>query len=216
MTQIVVFEDIGLEDYHTTHQRQLQYWHQIVQKERGEVVIICSHPSVVTLGRKSTIQDVQNWPGKVVSIERGGQATYHGPGQVIIYPILDLRERNYNVGGLIRGLERSLKKTLCEYYSVASLEFSEKNPTGVWISFRGQERKIASIGIAVKRWVSFHGMAINLDYDPMAFKGINPCGFSQEVMISLEEVLERKISRAEFIENYKKELIEELGRKENE
>lgn len=117
-------------------------------------------------------------------IERGGDLTYHGPGQLVVYPIVKLSD--HDLGGFLRTLENVLIQTLSQVlephgHTVRRIQDS----TGVWVD----DRKIASIGIAVKRWVTFHGLALNLTTDLKAFSMIQPCGFSPEVMTSLEALM---------------------------
>lgn len=110
--------------------------------------------------------------------ERGGDLTYHGPGQLVIYPLLATRD----VAGTLRGVERAL----IAWLSSLGLEArAHKNATGVWVG----DKKIGSIGIAVKKWVTYHGAAINITADLRPFHLISPCGFSPDVMTKLDELL---------------------------
>ena len=168
-----------------------------------ETLIVCSHPSVVTLGKKSTPEDIQGWRGEVHKIERGGKATYHGPGQVIIYPIIDLKKRGQNIAGFLESLEAAMITTLAEFRIKGKGNHERGKPdyTGVWVlDSNNTPRKIASIGVAIKRWITYHGLAFNLFEDEIAFEGISPCGFKTETMISLQSLLKGKkvIKRAEF------------------
>jgi lipoyl(octanoyl) transferase len=156
----------------------------------------CSHPPVVTLGRGTQEGDLTDWTGDVVEVQRGGRATYHGPSQIVAYPILNLSTRKRDLHQFMRNIELAIIETL-KFYGVQS-GISEGN-TGVWIG----NKKIASIGIAVKKWVSYHGVAINIDHDSNAFTGLKPCGFTTETMISLEELTNTKINHQEFIEKFK-------------
>jgi lipoate-protein ligase B len=156
----------------------------------SEKIVVCSHPPVVTLGRGTKKEDVFGWKGDIFEVQRGGRATYHGPGQLVAYPILDLNLRGRDLHRYFRLLEGSIVGALKEF----GLESEgRESATGVWIG----DRKIASLGIAVKKWVSYHGLAINLEKDPMAFQGINPCGFSTSTMVSLRE-LRPEYDRGQF------------------
>jgi lipoate-protein ligase B len=163
---------------------------------------------VITLGRGSQ-RDIQNGNQSsgvvnsksetpVFEVERGGYATYHGPGQLVIYPIVKiLNTKNQNpffngVHGLIRSLETIVSMYLFQKYNLKAGPVSEK--TGVWIE---SQRKIASIGISAKRWVSYHGCAINLDTGPDVWMTINPCGFESSVMTDILRESGRKVSFAE-------------------
>jgi lipoyl(octanoyl) transferase len=192
------FESWGEIPYFQSTQKQLELVSKRLSDELEDTLIFCSHPSVVTLGRASKKEDVINWTGECVESSRGGKATYHGPGQVVVYPIIKLK--NKDIMGYLELLE-SVTVAVLKSFGLTSQKSREKNittpnliPTGVWI----ENKKIASIGIAVKRWVTYHGIAINLYNDPNAFKGINPCGFDSNIMTSVEEQLKLKVDREEF------------------
>ncbi|MGE3975563.1 MAG: lipoyl(octanoyl) transferase LipB [Bdellovibrionales bacterium] len=186
-------EDWGLVDYGEAEQRQLHYVQQVQDGLRKDTLVFCTHPPVVTLGRASKKEeDLIGWNGDVHEVQRGGRATYHGPSQMIAYPILDLKKRGSDLHKYLRNLENVLISCLSMYGVQA--EGGREDATGVWIG----SKKIASIGIGVKKWVSFHGIAMNLHHDPKAFQGINPCGFSTAQMTNLEDLLGQKISHKNF------------------
>ncbi len=201
------FEDWGLIDYKAAQEKQLQLVEKVKKSEIDETVIFCSHPPVVTLGRASKPSDILSWTGGVVNVQRGGRATYHGPGQLIIYPILNLKNatkfKDQDVGAYLRFLERviinTLQKVGIESYQKEEEIFDEDGKkllmTGVWV----KDYKVASIGIALKNWVSFHGMAMNVHKDPLAFQGISPCGFKASPMKSLEEIFHKTPDRSELV-----------------
>ncbi|MCY4644707.1 MAG: lipoyl(octanoyl) transferase LipB [Bacteriovoracales bacterium] len=181
--------------YSKAHERQKRYVGEIAAGHRIETVVLCSHPPVVTLGKQSTDEDLAGWSGETHSVERGGKATYHGPGQIVCYPMIKLDNRGCGIGEYLAALERAVIETLA-HYGVKSFGNKErKNPalTGVWEERSG--KKLASIGVAVKRWVTSHGLALNLDLDPLAFQGIRPCGYEANAMTSLEAVIQKKIDR---------------------
>ena len=183
---------------------------EIGRQNRPETIVLCSHPPVVTLGRKSTQGDITDWQGEVYPVERGGRATYHGPGQMLCYPLLDLKTRRQKLGELITALERAVMTTLSHYGLASTGNAVRGNPklTGVWEKTTG--KKVASIGIASKNWITYHGVAINLYRDPLAFQGINPCGYSPDTMTSLEDLLKQKVSRKEFETLFVESLLEYL------
>ncbi|WP_127714207.1 lipoyl(octanoyl) transferase LipB [Halobacteriovorax sp. HLS] len=196
--------NLGLIDYKEALDIQLNYLEEVLIGTRDEVLLICHHPSVVTLGKKSSMSDLTGWKGKTYEISRGGKATYHGPGQVVIYPILNLEKRMNDIYAYLRNLELAMVKTL-EEFGVKEAKGDPDN-TGVWI----RDHKIASIGIAIKRWITYHGLAINIFYDKDAFKGINPCGLNVKVMTSLEEILGHKVERFTFEKQLSSNLLELL------
>ena len=201
----VQFENWGCIHYEKAHQRQEQYVREILAENRNEVILFCSHHPVVTLGKNTLKSEILSWSGSVYQTRRGGKATYHGPGQVICYPLLNLKWRQYNLGGLLNALETAVVETLKSYSLKGSINLSRGNcqKTGVWI----KGKKIASLGLALKKWVSYHGLAVNFFEDPLAFRGINPCGESPETMISLEKILDIKPDRVYFENQLYKNLL---------
>lgn len=195
-------EDWGLIPYKEALARQLEKVESVVAGAE-DTLIFCSHPPVVTLGRGSKPEDITSWQGETHEISRGGRATYHGPGQIVVYPIINLNIDRKKIStrdlhSYLRALEESIVLALKEFglaAEVRSVKLSENEPslTGVWVkdSF-GIDKKIASIGIAVKKWVTYHGAALNLYTDAQAFSGIRPCGFTAETMTSIEYLLKEQ------------------------
>ncbi len=190
-------EDWGLTPYKLALELQLERVEKVADDSDEEMIVFCSHPSVVTTGRGTRVGDVTDWTGEVIEVQRGGRATYHGPHQLVIYPIIDLKRRGRNVEGYLRALETAMIETLGALGLQASrapdstidpsdsAQDNERLYTGVWVD----SKKVASIGIAVKKWVTYHGLALNLSSDPIAFSGINPCGFSRADMGNLKDLL---------------------------
>jgi lipoyl(octanoyl) transferase len=149
---------------------------------RGEEsVILLEHEPVYTIGRlldKSSLRVVDQLPYPVFETNRGGQATYHGPGQLVGYPILDLRARGRNLHRYLRKLEDLLIDLLKEFEIKGS---KVEGKTGVWV----QERKIASIGVGIRKWVTMHGFALNVASDLSGFQSITPCGLPGVRMTSI-------------------------------
>jgi lipoyl(octanoyl) transferase len=156
----------------------------VARRKRGEIpdqLLIVEHPHVVTMGRSGHDENMLAAPELLERAgiafhrtDRGGDVTYHGPGQVIGYPILDLREWKRDVVAYVRGLEQVLIGALAEFGIEAG---REKGATGVWTS-RG---KIAAIGVHISRWVTSHGFALNVDTDLSYFQYIVPCGLTRPV-----------------------------------
>jgi lipoyl(octanoyl) transferase len=203
-------EDWGLISYTAAFEKQKQYVEELVRGERGETIVFCHHPPVVTLGRGTKPGDVFAWKGETVEVNRGGRATYHGPNQVVMYPLVDLggntpnyiSKKEKSLHGYMRILEDSAIQTIREYEVEAEGHTMQKQvgedeateATGVWVG----KQKLASIGIAVKKWVTHHGIAINLFKDEEAFQGINPCGFTTKTMVSLQELTKKRVKRETF------------------
>jgi lipoate-protein ligase B len=155
----------------------------VAARQRDEIadtLVLVEHPEVITLGRRQSAQANVIAPGgiPVFEIERGGDVTYHGPGQLVGYPIFKLDDSERDLHAYLRNLEEVLIGVCAD----VGLE-AQRNPgwTGVWIG----ARKVASLGIAVRKWVTMHGFALNVATDLSRFMTINPCGLDAAVMTSL-------------------------------
>jgi lipoyl(octanoyl) transferase len=158
-----------------------------------ETLFLLEHEPVYTIGRrldKSSLGNVAYLPHPVFEINRGGQATYHGPGQLVGYPILDLKKRGKDLHVYLRALEMAVIR-LVESFGIEA-GFCE-GKTGVWV----ENRKIASIGIGVRRWITMHGFALNVSSDLTGFLSITPCGLAGVRMTSLSLELGREVSLEE-------------------
>jgi len=190
-------EDLGLRPYAEVLELQRDLRRQRIEGELTEdVLLLVEHPPVITLGRgtrPSTLPiaaaELERRGVEVFEVERGGDVTYHGPGQLVGYPILDLREHRQDLHWYLRSLEDVLIQALGHLGIEA-----DRNPglTGVWTA----GRKIASIGIHVKQWVTLHGFALNVTTDLDPFDLIVPCGIRQVVMTSVAAELLRADSEA--------------------
>ena len=155
---------------------------KIAERESDDELLLLEHEPVYTIGRnpdQSSLRGATHLPHPLVQINRGGQATYHGPGQLVGYPILDLKPRGQDLHRYLRALEDFLIETLAEF-RVAGVR--REGLTGVWVG----EKKIASIGVGVRRWISMHGFALNVCGDLAPFGAITPCGIADVEMTSLE------------------------------
>ncbi|MEA3186539.1 MAG: lipoyl(octanoyl) transferase [Chthoniobacter sp.] len=150
--------------------------------QNRDVLLLLEHDPVYTIGRtpdQSSLRDPSQLPHPIVQTNRGGQATFHGPGQLIGYPILDLRERGEDLHRYLRTLENILIET-CRVFGVAA--HRREKLTGVWV----EDRKIASIGVGIRNWITMHGFALNVCGDLSPFSAITPCGIAGVQMTSLE------------------------------
>jgi lipoyl(octanoyl) transferase len=146
-------------------------------------VILVEHDHVLTLGRSSHLENVLVKDLPVFEIERGGDVTYHGPGQLVVYPILSLQELGLGVRQYVELLEAVIVDALTPFGIAARGELGKL--TGVWVG----ANKIASIGIATSHWVTYHGFALNVNTDLSYFGKINPCGFESSIMTSISKEL---------------------------
>jgi lipoate-protein ligase B len=158
-----------------------------------DTLILVEHPPVVTVGVEGDDGSAAAAGLPVVSVERGGKATYHGPGQLVGYPVVDLSARGRDVRRFVHDVEELVVRSLAPFGVSAGHVHGRR---GVWVD--GQ-RKIGSIGIAVDHWVTFHGFALNVDPDLSAFERFHPCGFEGSVMTSLARELGRPVPVSEVI-----------------
>ncbi len=176
-----------------------------------ERLLLLEHAPVFTIGRtpdRSSIFDPARLRAPLFTIGRGGQATYHGPGQLVGYPILDLNLRGRDLHLHLRTLEELLILTLGETGLAGA---RRQGFTGVWI----EDRKIASIGVGVRRWASFHGFALNVTREALPpFSDITPCGLAEVQMTSLESEMQRSWTVQEFSEVVAESFREHLNRLE--
>ena len=196
--------DLGRAGYGEVRDRQLALVGERQRGERRDALVLVEHPHVITVGRtRGALANIlRAGDVEVVEVERGGDVTYHGPGQIVAYPILQLALGERDLHRFLRNLEEAMIRTLARWEIAASREAGK---TGVWVG--GGERKIASIGIACRKWVTFHGLALNVSTDLAYFARIQPCGFDAAVMTSME----RELGRAIALADVQAALVEELG-----
>ena len=183
--------DLGLVDFPRSYEFQKHVFNKVRSGSIQSALIVCRHRPVITLGRSADKFNIINTSGiPVYPIERGGDVTYHGPGQITIYPIFNLALFKKDLHWFLRELEQAA----IDFLAVFGAKGERKDGlTGVWVD----EEKIASIGIAVRNWISFHGISINIkDDDLSGFRQIRPCGMDIE-MTSLETVLGREVDMEE-------------------
>jgi len=185
--------DLGRIEYQAALEIQNRHVEDLISGSGGEVLLLLEHEPVYTIGRtrdQSSLRD--NLPHPVVETNRGGLATFHGPGQLVGYPILDLNKRGRDLHGYLRFLEEFLIR-LCSQYGVQASR--RDGLTGVWAG----EKKIASLGVGVRKWVAMHGFALNvLESSLPAFNMITPCGIAGVEMTCLEDESGKRISMEEI------------------
>jgi len=174
--------DLATRDYWAVWQLQRKLVQLRVSQVVPDTLILVEHPHVFTVGKAVPGEVPAQIDGvPVFRIERGGKWTYHGPGQLVGYPILDLRERERDIHAFLRNIEETLILTIKTF----GLTGGRGEQTGVWVG----NKKIASIGAAIRNWTSFHGFALNVNTDLNYFYKINPCGFSGSTMTSMKALL---------------------------
>ena len=198
--------DLGLISYFEAYTLQKEAVEKILQGN-PEVLFLCEHPPVITLGRLAkeenllfTKEEIKRRAIEVVSIDRGGDVTLHAPGQIVAYPIFNLSRHGKDLHLFLHKLEQVAIDLLGDFGIVAN---RISGRTGVWVG----DKKIASIGIGVRKWVSFHGLALNVNTDLKLFSAIKPCGLDA-VMTSMAELQRQTIKMGQV----KKRLIDCFGR----
>lgn len=207
----LVFSEVEFDKAHQL-QKALVDW--IYQNDFPGVLLLLEHPPVITLGKSASLANllveeaVLTQAGiKLRPVERGGDVTYHGPGQIVGYPLFNLQFWKKDVHLFLRALEEALIVFLGRY-QVQAVRYPPF--TGVWVKNRASLEKIAAIGVAVKRWVTYHGFALNIAPDLGHFRYIIPCGIKDKEVTSLEKVLGRTFSFSER-ELMKEEIARDLG-----
>lgn len=208
MSYSVVYKDIGLKDYKETWDYQVDIFNKLLDNKKqsanvgnnvGNILpgtlIFVEHPHVYTLGKNGSLNNllldsIQLRAKEVLyyRIDRGGDITYHGPGQIVGYPIFDLEVLKVGLKEYIYKLEEAIIRTVGEYGITAS---RLDGGTGVWLDpeIAGKTRKICAIGVKASRYITMHGFAFNVNTDLSYFNNINPCGFTDKGVTSLEKEL---------------------------
>ena len=192
--------DLGFIDYLEAWDLQKEIFSKRVLGEVEDVLLLLEHPNTYTLGKtahKENLKGTEDYLKEnqisVYDIDRGGDITYHGPGQIVGYPIVDLNNWLKDTHKYLRALEEVIIKTCSEYNLICG---RNSKHTGVWI----EDRKIAAIGIKVSRWITMHGFAFNVNTDLNLFNGIIPCGIQDKSVTSLSKELNKKNSILEVKE----------------
>ncbi|HEY6298727.1 MAG TPA: lipoyl(octanoyl) transferase LipB [Candidatus Binataceae bacterium] len=187
--------ELGVVDYDHALAMQTATLAARIEGRVGDTLLMMEHPHVFTLGRGADEGFIVSNTGDVPirRVSRGGQVTYHGPGQLIGYPILKLEGRDRDVTRYLRGLEAAMIDALAKF----EIEAGRRDAmTGVWVG----ARKIASIGVGIRRWTTWHGFALNVSTDLSYFDSIVPCGIEGCRMTSVCEITNRAVSMREFAE----------------
>ncbi len=234
MQQVKVI-DLGLIDYKQAWDYQEKLFNEIVQQKINNRIssdnkpvpnvhpvaqsttnflLFCEHPHVYTLGKSGdqenlliNEQELKDKNASYYKINRGGDITYHGPGQIVGYPILDLNNFFTDIHKYLRFLEEIVIRVLAEYGLSSG---RSKGETGVWLDVEDplKVRKICAMGVRASRWVTMHGFALNVNTDLNYFGNIIPCGIPDKAVTSLDKELGRKVDEAEVKEKLKKHFAE--------
>ena len=197
----------GVLEYQEAWQLQKSVHERVANNTEANTLILVEHPSVFTAGRRTDLLERPTDGTPVVDVDRGGRITWHGPGQLVGYPIIKLAKRN-EVVGFVRHLEEALIKTIADF-GLVGIQIPGK--TGVWLKDERSERKIAAIGVRVAKGVTMHGFALNVCPDLSFFDRIVPCGMPEAITTSMQQELGCTITIAEVTPVIEKYMLNSLS-----
>jgi lipoyl(octanoyl) transferase len=200
--------ELGVVDYLSAWKLQKQIHQDVVNLQTENTLLLLEHPSVYTAGRRTEILDRPLDETLVIDVDRGGKITWHGPGQLVGYPIVKLKNST-DVVGFVRELETALI-SVCAEFGIKADRYCERS--GVWVRDDKSDRKIAAIGLRVAKGVTMHGFALNVNPDLSAFEKIIPCGISGAKVTSLSAELGSEITINEVLPVIKKHIQPMLDR----
>ena len=185
---------LGLIGYSEAYYLQRELLHQRVNNEITDTLLLLEHPPTITIGKSGKLENVLTSQAQLAKegvslffVDRGGDVTYHGPGQLVAYPIIDLRKQGRDAHKYVRDLEEVIIRTLNDFGINGC---RDKKHAGVWV----RNKEIAAIGLRIIRWVTMHGFALNVNANLEQFSLINPCGFSDRKATSISSLLSQDIS----------------------
>ncbi|HEY56302.1 MAG TPA: lipoyl(octanoyl) transferase LipB [Dehalococcoidia bacterium] len=185
---------LGQVAYREAYRLQTDLLSRRINGDIGDTLLLLEHPPTITVGKSGRVENILVSPAELAEkgiplffVDRGGDVTYHGPGQLVGYPIIDLKNRGKDLHQYVHNLEEAVIRTLGDFGIRGGRDRSHR---GVWV----KRREIAAIGLRVSKWVTVHGFALNIDADLAPFSLINPCGFSDRGATSMAEVLGREIA----------------------
>ena len=200
--------ELGVVDYLSAWKLQKQIHQDVVNLQTENTLLLLEHPSVYTAGRRTEILDRPLDDTPVIDVDRGGKITWHGPGQLVGYPIVKLKNST-DVVGFVRELETALI-SVCAEFGIKADRYCERS--GVWVRDDKSDRKIAAIGLRVAKGVTMHGFALNVNPDLSAYEKIIPCGISGAKVTSLSAELGSEITINEVLPVIKKHIQPMLDR----
>ena len=218
---LVEFEELGTIDFKKAWDYQEKLFQRSLKckannKKAQNYLLFCEHPHVYTLGKsgdkKNLLlnEDLLKHKGATFyKINRGGDITYHGPGQIVVYPIIDLEQFNINIKDYICKIEKAIISTLSEFNITAE---RLEGATGIWLDTNNTKtRKICAIGVRASRYITMHGFAFNVNTDLEYFTYINPCGYIDKAVTSMKKELGKEQNMEEIKKVLLKKMIEEFN-----
>ena len=177
------------------------------QNKSNELIWTLEHPDIYTAGTSYNESDILDKSIKILKTNRGGKITYHGPGQLICYFVIDLKKRKKDIRNFISIIERTIIDTL-QFFNIKT--FSDKENIGIWYKDNEQTKKVAAIGVRISKWIAYHGFSININNNLEKYKAIIPCGIKDKGITNLKQIkdqdyreLEKKLVEV-FISNLNK------------
>ncbi len=183
---------------------------EVIENKSNELIWLLEHPSVFTAGKTYKKDEIIDKKTKIIETSRGGKITWHGPGQLICYFVIDLNNRKKDIRNFVNIIENTIIKTL-KKYQINS--FSDRNNVGIWVKKENKIEKVAAIGIRIKKWVAYHGFSINIDNNLSSYKKIVPCGVKDKGVTNLKLINNqnykniKKLIISNFIKNLKKKVV---------
>ena len=174
---------------------------EIDEKKSGDLIWILEHEEIYTAGTSYKETEILDKSIKIIKTNRGGKITYHGPGQLICYFVIDLKKRNRDIRKFISTIEKTIINTL-KYYNIET--FADKKNIGIWYNYNKRIKKIAAIGVRVSKWIAYHGFSINIKNDLKRYEAIIPCGIEDKGVTNLKEIEDQNYKELgnKLIENF--------------
>ena len=155
------------------------------QNKSNELIWTLEHPDIYTAGTSYTENDILDKSIKILKTNRGGKITYHGPGQLICYFVIDLKKRKKDIRNFITIIEKTIIDTL-QFFNIKT--FSDKENIGIWYKDNEQTKKVAAIGVRISKWIAYHGFSININNNLNKYRAIIPCGIKDKGVTNLKEI----------------------------
>ena len=174
---------------------------EINTKNVDDLIWILQHEDIYTAGKNYNKNEIIDKSIKIINTNRGGKITYHGPGQLICYFVIDLKKRNKDIRKFISLIEKTIIDTL-KFYNIKT--FSDKKNIGIWYKYKSDIMKVAAIGVRVSKWIAYHGFSININNKLDKYKAIVPCGIKDKGVTNLKEISDKDYSGLEnkLVENF--------------
>ena len=177
----------------------------IIENRDNELIWVLTHPKIYTAGTSYKESEILDKSIKIVKSNRGGKITYHGPGQLVCYFVINLNKRSKDIRKFIKLIENTIIETLKEY-KINS--FNDRKNIGIWVKHHNKSKKIAAIGVKVRRWIAYHGFSININVDVKNYKKIIPCGIKNKTIGNLYDIKKQNYNKLK--EKIIKNLIKNL------